>query len=105
DKINRWGIWSAKSLGNYVDWPSVVLQAVASLPEECTSEQLQEQLIRVCLDNNSWSYNRMAGRLYAALTYKQLYGNIIPTVKDLHNNLQKIGFMVNLDYSDDEYEQ
>lgn len=104
DKINRWGIWSAKTLGNYVDWPSVVLQTVASLPEECTSESLQEQLIKTCLDNNSWSYNRMAGRLYAALTYKQLYGNEIPTVKELHNRLQQIGFMSTLDYSEEEYD-
>lgn len=104
-KVNSWGEWASKTLGNYVDWPSVVLQTVSTLPKKCTSTMLQERLIKTCLDNDSWSYNRMAGRLYAAFIYKKLYGGKIPTVKEVHTKLQGLGLMVVMDYSDEEYEE
>ena len=71
--LNKWGAWAAQSLGSLVDWSSVVLEAASSLPETVTSKQLQERLIKVCLDRGTWSYNRMAGRLYASLIHKNLY--------------------------------
>ena len=105
NKINKWGEWASKSLGNRVDWSSVVLHTVSTLSKETTSLLLQERLIKTCLEYNSWSYNRMAGRLYAALIYKKVFNGTIPTVKEVHRNLQKIGLMEYLDYSDEEYEQ
>ncbi len=58
-----------------------------------TSRELQQQLIRTCLNFDTWSYNRMAGRLYATLIRKDLYRNRRPTVLDLHRQLQQLGFM------------
>ncbi len=103
NKLNGWGEWAAKTLGSTVDWSSVVLETVSTLPEECSSELLQERLIKTCLDKDTWSYNRMAGRLYAALINKILYEDKIPTVKELHQKLAAKGFMVVLNYSDEEY--
>lgn len=105
EKINNWGEWASKTLGRYVDWPSVVLEAVSTLPEECEARKLQERLIKVCLTKDTWSYNRMAGRLYASFLYKEIYNNNIPTVKELHDKLYELGLMVKLDYSDEEYEE
>lgn len=103
-KLNRWGEWASKTLGNKVDWSSVVLSTVATLPSECSSVMLQERLIKTCLDNDTWSYNRMAGRLYAAMIHKKLYDDQFPTVKQLHDKLFDLGLMVRLDYTDEEYE-
>lgn len=103
-KLNRWAEWATQTLGNKVDWTSVVLEAVSNLPKECTSEFLQSQLIKTCLDFDTWSYNRMAGRLYAAQIHKNLFNNDMPSVKELHRKLQTLGFMEYLDYSDEEYE-
>lgn len=103
-KVNQWGEWASKTLGSYVDWSSVVMHTVSVCPEVCTSTMLQERLIKTCLDNDSWSYNRMAGRLYAALINKQLYGGSKPTVKELHDKLRGLGLMVKLDYSVEEYQ-
>lgn len=105
NKINKWGSWAARTLGNYVDWSSVVLNTVSVLPEQCSSRLLQEQLIKTCLNFDTWSYNRMAGRLYAALINKDVYGEKKPSVKELHEKLFNVGLMVSLDYSDDEYQQ
>lgn len=104
-KINRWGEWASKTLGNKVDWSTVVLHTVSTLPKECTSEMLQERLIKTCLEHNSWSYNRMAGRLYAALIIKKLYNGKIPTVRDVHTRLQAAGLMEHLSFNEEEYEE
>lgn len=104
-KLNQWGEWASKSLGKYVDWVSVVTQTVSTLPNTCTTKELQQALIKVCLDHNTWSYNRMAGRLYAALIYKDMYGDEIPSVKAVHMKLIKAGLMVELGYSDAEYDK
>ena len=105
-KVNGWGEWGAKTLGDEVDWSSVVLETVPSMPEECTSEELQVRLIKACLDFDTWSYNRMAGRLYAALVHKKLKdvcGGKFPTVGELHDKLIALGLMEHLNYSDAEY--
>lgn len=104
-KVNGWGTWAAKTLGSHVDWASVVLEAVSQCPAVCTSQQLQETLINVCLSKKTWEYNRMAGRLYTAMLDRVIYNGKKPTVKELHQQLFEANIMVKLDYSDEEYEQ
>lgn len=105
EKINGWGEWASAKLGRSVDWPEVVLNAVSTLPETCTSELLQNALIDYCLSKNTWEYNRMAGRLYSSLINKTLYNDIRPTIFQLHKTLVDVGLMVPLDYSETEYAQ
>lgn len=104
-KLNQWGQWGAAALGDAVDWPSAVLETVSSMSATASSRELQQQLIRTCLNFDSWSYNRMAGRLYATLIRKDLYRNDRPTVLALHRRLQALGLMEVLDYSEAEYAQ
>ncbi|WP_024537672.1 ribonucleoside-diphosphate reductase subunit alpha [Comamonas badia] len=102
-KLNGWGEWAAQALGPDMDWSSVVLETVTDMPEQVTTTMLQQQLIKNCLQSDSWLYNRMAGRLYAALMHKEVHGVFMPTVLQLHRRLQKLGYMEHLDYSDEEY--
>ena len=102
-KINGWGEWAAKTLNGHVDWASVVIETVNACPETCTSIELQKKLIEVCLARKSWEYNRMAGRLYASLICREIYGDDYPTVKQVHQKLYEAGLMVRLNYTDDEY--
>lgn len=106
DKINGWGQWAAKTLGNSIDWGGIVLSAVQTCDEETTSEALQQALIRSCLDRPTWAYNRMAGRLYCALQRKKCYGKTIPTIKELHSRMVAAGILSEKfasTYTDDEY--
>lgn len=105
EKLNKWTEWATENLQDKVDWSGIVLSTVARLPETISSNDLQRELIRTCLDNNTWSYNLMAGRLYAALTFKELYGESIPTVKELHKELVEKGLMVELRYTDEDYKK
>ena len=104
-KLNGWGEWSSKNLGSTVDWSGVVLHVVNVLPKTTTSKAIQEAAIRYCLDKRTWEYNLMAGRLYAALMLKEIHGGKYPTVKEVHKQLQDVGIMRVLDYSDEEYAQ
>ena len=106
DKINGWGQWAAKTLGNSIDWGGIVLSAAQACDEETTSEALQQALIRACLDRPTWAYNRMAGRLYCALQRKKCYGKTIPTIKELHTRMVAAGILSEKfasAYTDDEY--
>lgn len=103
-KLNRWSEWAAEHLGDLVDWSSIVMRAASVLPETVTSQQLQEQLIKTCLDQATWSYYLMAGKLYAVWLRKKFYGgNEMPSVQALHRRLQELGVMRHLSYSDEEY--
>lgn len=103
-KANGWGEWAARHLGNKVDWSSIVMDAVSGKPEVVTSQEFQEFLIEECLNRKTWSYYLMAGRLYAVLLRKKIYGvGGIPTVKDLQAKMLEDGVMIKLDYNDAEY--
>lgn len=104
-KINGWSEWASKSLGGLVDWSSVVIEAVSQCPETCSTIDLQKKLIDVCVSRRSWEYNRMAGRLYASLIKRELYGDEYPTVQELHSTMFNDGLMVKLNYSVEEYKQ
>lgn len=105
EKINGWGEWAATALDGLVDWSMIVTHTVASLPETCDSQTLQERLIRSCLDQNGWSYYLMAGRLYAAYLRKKIHNGTIPTVRYVHERLIDAGLMVKLDYDDKDYDE
>lgn len=112
-KLNGWSEWSASEFGSYVDWVDIALATAKNLPEVCTSRDLMNALIKECLERDTYYHNRMAGRLYAATIHKDLYGVTLrkgkadkgrmPTVQEVHKNLQDVGYMRVLDYSDEEY--
>lgn len=102
-KLNGWGRWAASALGDKVDWSSVVIGVVSAMPETVTSAELQEKLIQNCLDKGTWSYYRMAGRLYTPHLHKSIHGAKIPTIAELHERMVTDGVMVALDYGADEY--
>ena len=67
------------------------------------SQTLQKELINQCLYRKDWPHNLMAGRLLAATLRKEIYDELIPSVKSLVKKLEKLGLMKHLDYSDDDF--
>lgn len=106
EKLNGWSEWASEKLGRSVNWSEVVLHAVSTLPETCSSKALQETLIQYCVGKNTWEANLMAGRLYAALLIREIHkSDEYPTVKEVQNKLIKANLMRKLNYSDEEYEK
>ncbi|HQX90655.1 MAG TPA: ribonucleotide reductase N-terminal alpha domain-containing protein, partial [Moraxellaceae bacterium] len=104
-KLNGWGRWAADAVGNKVDWSSIVINAVSSMPAVVSSGQLQEKLIQNCLDKETWSYYLMAGRLYASHLHKMIHDLYDPSIKQLHERMATDGIMLRLDYDAAEYAQ
>lgn len=105
-KVNSWSIWACEQLGSRVDWSSVVMEALSHFGQTATSQELQKQLIKICVQKKSWPYSLMAGRLYAALTRKEIYGDMQPpTIFEVQSKLAAAGLMRKLDYTEAEYAQ
>lgn len=107
-KCNDWIKWASADIQEHVDWSSIVLKTIRTMPEEVTAKQLQDAMIRTCLDMNSYGYNKMAGRLYSQALKKEIYAwnnRKHPHIKDLHERMIAAGVIVKPNYSDEEYNE
>ena len=103
-KLNGWGEWAAKHLNGRVDWSQAALAAVAKLPAKATTRELMNTLIDELLGIRTWPAYLMAGRLFATVMRKDIYGSSnCPSVLAQHNHLQSIGLMRLLPYTEAEY--
>lgn len=103
-KANRWCEWGTEKLKDKVDWSSIVMETVQSMPETVNSQDFQMGLIENTLSHRTWSHYLFAGRLYAVWIHKHLYGSEkLPTVRELHTRMQKDGLMVKLKYTAKDY--
>jgi ribonucleoside-diphosphate reductase alpha chain len=104
-KLMGWGEWAASSLNGRVDWQSVVRSVLGRVKGDALkSSELQNAFIDECLSRATWSYYLMAGRLYASIRHKEIFGKTIPTIKAVQTNLHDLGLMRKLNYTDGDYE-
>lgn len=103
-KANQWMSWAGAGLEGRIDWPAVVREVVRTSPETLSSQQLQEQLILACLRRYDYPHNLMAGRLYSVLLRKQMFGDAMPSLLELHTKLVQEGLMIPTGYSAEEYQ-
>jgi ribonucleoside-diphosphate reductase alpha chain len=103
-KLNGWGEWAAQYLNGRVDWSQAALAAVAKLPAQATTRELMLALIDELLGLRTWPAYLMAGRLFATVMRKDIFGSAkCPTVLEQHGRLQSIGLMRLLPYTEAEY--
>lgn len=107
-KLNGWSEWAANHLQGRVEWSQAALAAVAKLPEKASTRELMLALIDELLAIRTWPAYLMAGRLFATVYRKDVYGAITPpTVLEQHRKLasEKYSLMRVLDYTEAEYEK
>lgn len=105
-KINGWGKWSARGFADYIEWPDIVTKTVAQMPRRVSSKQLNHGLIKNCIETDTWAGQLMAGRIYATQIHKEVFGGKQhKPIKQIHEAMQAAGIMVELNYSQEEYEQ
>ena len=109
EKINSWIQWSEKTvIPKDFNWSTIVLKTISTLPEQVTTKELQEALIRECLNQGTWEGSRMAGRLYASALPKELYeSRKHPTIKELHVRLYEKGLIIDTSayFTNEEYDE
>ena len=104
-KVNDWATWASEDIRSRVDWNSVVMNAVGKCTTETKSEDLQQMLIKECVQTKLWPENLMAGRLYASLMRKEIFPTGIPTIAKQHDDMVKLGQMIDMGYTPEEYVQ
>lgn len=105
EKLHNWVIWAGDQLGDRINWSEIVLETLSKLKEGATTVELQKELIKSCTNKGDYAHNLMAGRLFAAVYRKEIFGKIEPpTIKELHQKLFDLGLMVKLNYTDEEYD-
>lgn len=109
EKINSWIQWSEKTvIPKDFNWSTIVLKTISTLPEQVTTKELQEGLIRECLNQETWEGSRMAGRLCASALPKELYeSRKHPTIKELHVRLYEKGLIIDTSayFTNEEYDE
>lgn len=104
EKLHNWIIWAGETIADRVNWSEIVLETLGQLKDGTTTTELQNKLIKSCVNKGDYPHNLMAGRLFAAVYRKEVFGKIEPlTIKQQHEKLLGLGLMVKLEYSDEEY--
>ena len=97
EKLNGWAQWAEKTINSKdFNWSTIVMRAIAGQSKRIHAKDLQEALVRECLNQNSWEGSRMAGRLYASMLPKELYKNrvvvylLTETEKDILDKVKEL---------------
>lgn len=105
-KLVKWNNWMESLIGKgLVPWTRGVKEVLDEAYDGISTNELQDGLIRFFLRLGTWSGNRAAGILWAPTLHKKMYGEKIPTVKQMHDKMVRKGLMRPLPYSLAEYEE
>lgn len=101
EKLTRWAKW-AGNIG--VDWFGVVAKTYQKLPEQCTTQELQNAMIQACMDSEDTPHMLMAGRLLMGSVYKDAFGghDCIPPVFLMYHRMKEAGLWEDMGYSTNE---
>lgn len=105
NKILRWELWACEGIKQFIDWKDIIIKTMSNLSDGMSTQDIQLLLIDECNNRKSWYNSIVAGRLYAAYISKHIYHEKTPTIRELHTQLQSIGLLSKLDYTEEEYEE
>lgn len=104
DKMLHWLKWGETAVNVDIGFTNLAVTAISRLEDRCTTQDLQKSMIQALLERETWSHYIVAGKLYAVWLMKHIYGDTYPTIKALHTKLIEHGSMIELGYTDEEYE-
>lgn len=100
-KLNKWAEWGCSGLN--VDWSEIALNAVKSLPDFSSTKQLQDALIRACVERTKTNpaYEVVAARLKLADIRKEVFGTFTPpSLRSFYHKMVDLGLWDNMGYED-----
>lgn len=111
-KLIEKAVWAADGLP-LVDWRDCVLRSIENIDDEkITTKKLDQLLIDSLIQEGQWEYNVAAGRIALSNLRKSMWWvtdglcdglTVFPTILQVHQHLVKLGVMINLGYTDEEY--
>lgn len=102
-RLNKWGSWADK---RGIIWSEVVMEATKRVYEGCTTREMQQAMIDVCIDKQTKEHSDMAGRLLLGIIYKEAFGGFtkVPRLLAAVKSYQARGLWEEMDYTDAELE-
>lgn len=99
-KLNKWMEFAYQ---NDTIWSDISLRAVKKIYDKCTTVQLQEALIKTCLEYETDKSLKAAGRLYLPIIIKNVFpDNTVTTFKDQYYRMIDLGFYRDFNLSDND---
>lgn len=83
-KLNRWASYAAR---DDIEWGIIARETFKRLPEVCTSQQIHETMINVCLAQESIEFSRFAARLLIASIRKNMEKHLGCSDKDSFHSI------------------
>ena len=89
EKLNRWGEWAAK---NDLSWSDIVMRTLDQLFEGCTTKDIHQAMINVCVDKKDEKHLSFAARLLRGSIYKDVYNGAPVSFEESYTKLVKDGY-------------
>ena len=105
NKVLQWELWGCADIKQYVDWKGIVLKVKSQFFEGMSTQDIQLKLIEEFNSRQTWYHSLVSGRLYAAYISKKIHDYLYPSVKEVQSKLVSLGYMRDMGYTDEEYDQ
>ena len=89
EKLNRWGEWASK---NDLSWSDIVMRTLDQLYEGCTTKDIHQAMINVCVDKKDEKHLSFAARLLRGSIYKDVYNGAPTSFTESYKTLVEKGF-------------
>lgn len=103
EKLNKWAQFASD---NDVSWSDITLKAIRKCYDGCSTKDIHQAMIDVCVEQEDNKHLRMAGRLLIGIIYKEAHGGYsnIPTLTEFYKDMVQRNLWTSMDYSDEELE-
>ena len=88
-KLNKWGEWATKK---DISWSDLVMRTLDQLFEGCTSQDIHQAMINVCVDKKDQKHLEFAARLLRGSIYKDVYNGLPTSFEESYDSLVGAGF-------------
>ncbi len=100
DKLNKWGEWAAK---NDLAWSDIVMNTLDQLFDGCTTKDIHQAMINVCVDKGDDKHLDFAARLLRGSIYKDVYQGKPVSFRKSYSRLLKEGFWQDFDLTEEDF--
>lgn len=100
-RLNKWASWADK---RGIIWSGVTVEALKRVYEGCSTKDMHQALIDVCVDKQTPEYSAMAGRVLLGMIYKEAFGGYtqIPVLRSFITRMVGKGLWESMDYTVEE---
>ena len=102
EKLNRWAEWATKE---DLCWSSIAMDMMDQLFDGCSTKDIHQAMINVCVDKGDEKHLNFAARLLRGSIYKNVYGGAPTSFRDSYQKLVRDGYWQDFNLSDEDLDK